>query len=90
MKKLLIMVMVAVAVASCTATKQNTETKTIAQQLLERLDTLRSKGIMYGHQDDPMYGLTWEYEADSSDVKAVCGDYPAFMGFDLGGIASSH
>jgi len=86
MKKLLIMVMVAMAVASCTATKQNTETKTIAQQLLERLDTLRSKGIMYGHQDDPMYGLTWEYEADSSDVKAVCGDYPAIMGFDLGGI----
>jgi len=60
--------------------------KTIAEQLYQRLDSLRQVGIMYGHQDDPMYGLTWEYEADSSDVKNVCGDYPAVMGFDLGGI----
>lgn len=33
-----------------------------------------------------MYGLTWEYDKDSSDVKNVCGDYPAVMGFELGGI----
>jgi cephalosporin-C deacetylase-like acetyl esterase len=60
--------------------------KTGAQQLMERLDALRQKGIMYGHQDDPFYGLTWAYQADSSDVKNVCGDYPAVMGFELGGI----
>ena len=68
------------------ATKQSETQKTAAQQLLERLDSLCQKGIMYGHQDDPMYGLTWEYDKDSSDVKNVCGDYPAIMGFDLGGI----
>ena len=67
------------------ATETETQ-KTVAQQLLDRLDTLRQKGIMYGHQDDPMYGLTWEYDRDSSDVKNTCGDYPAIMGFDLGGI----
>ena len=33
-----------------------------------------------------MYGLTWAYDKDSSDVKNVCGDYPAVMGFELGGI----
>ena len=53
---------------------------------MERLDTLLQKGIMFGHQDDPFYGLTWEYDKDSSDVKNVCGDYPAVMGFELGGI----
>ena len=69
-----------------TTASENEAAPTVAQQLLERLDTLRSHGIMYGHQDDPMYGLTWEYDADSSDVKNTCGDYPAIMGFDLGGI----
>ena len=64
----------------------NETEQTAAQQLIDRLDTLLQKGIMYGHQDDPMYGLTWEYKNDSSDVKNVCGDYPAIMGFDLGGI----
>ena len=86
MKKLLVLAMATVAVAACTTTKQAEPEKTQAQQLMERLDTLRQKGIMYGHQDDPMYGLTWEYDKDSSDVKNVCGDYPAIMGFDLGGI----
>lgn len=60
--------------------------KTVAEQLAERLQTLQQKGYMMGHQDDPFYGLTWEYQPDSSDVKNVCGDYPAVMGFDLGGI----
>ena len=80
------MAMVAVAVAACTVQKQAEPEKTAAQQLMERLDTLRSKGYMFGHQDDPFYGLTWEYQADSSDVKNVCGDWPAVMGFELGGI----
>ena len=80
----------AIAVATMTmaacASKQVEPEKTVAQQLFERLDTLRQKGIMFGHQDDPFYGLTWAYEKDSSDVKNVCGDYPAVMGFELGGI----
>ncbi len=60
--------------------------KTAADLLAERLQTLQQKGYMMGHQDDAFYGLTWEYQADSSDVKNTCGDYPAVMGFDLGGI----
>ena len=86
MRKLFIMVAVAVLVTACTPVKKAEAEKTVAQQLKERLAALRQKGIMYGHQDDPMYGLTWEYQQDSSDVKNVCGDYPAVMGFDLGGI----
>ena len=74
------------AMFACTTTKNAEPEKTGAQQLFERLDSLRQKGYMFGHQDDPMYGLTWEYDKDSSDVKNVCGDYPAVMGFELGGI----
>ncbi len=85
MKKLIVMALATAAVAACTTTKKEVEATT-AQKLVDRLETLRQKGIMYGHQDDPMYGLTWEYAKDSSDVKNVCGDYPAIMGFDLGGI----
>ena len=59
--------------------KNEVEEKTIAEQLAERLQTLQQKGYMMGHQDDPFYGLTWEYQPDSSDVKNVCGDYPAVM-----------
>ena len=84
--KTFLMVLAAVAVVACTTQKQAEAEKTQAQQLMERLDTLRQKGYMFGHQDDPFYGLTWAYEQDSSDVKNVCGDYPAVMGFELGGI----
>ena len=86
MKKFFAMAIATVIVVACTTTKKVEPEKTKAQQLMERLDTLRQKGIMYGHQDDPFYGLTWEYDKDSSDVKNVCGDWPAVMGFELGGI----
>jgi len=47
---------------------------------------------MYGHQDDLMYGHTWNATQDRdtllerSDIKAVSGGYPAVLGLDLGGI----
>ena len=86
MKKFFVMAIVALTVVACTSTKKTEPEKTGAQQLFERLDSLRQKGIMFGHQDDPFYGLTWDYDKDSSDVKNTCGDYPAVMGFELGGI----
>ena len=69
-----------------TAAAESESEKSVAEQLFDRLDTLRQRGFMFGHQDDPMYGLTWAYEPDSSDVKNTCGDWPAVMGFELGGI----
>ena len=86
MKKYIAIAIAVVAIAACTTQKQAEPEKTVAQQLMERLDTLRNKGYMFGHQDDPFYGLTWDYDQDSSDVKNVCGDWPAVMGFELGGI----
>ena len=37
---------------------------------------------LYGHQDDLMY----EADLTQSDVKEVCGHYPALLGLDMGGI----
>ena len=48
--------------------------------------------ILYGHQDDLVYGHDWvvtDVEDDPlerSDVRDVAGQYPAVVGFDLGGI----
>ena len=66
-------------------TKKNQE-QTPREQLFERLQTLQEKGVMTGHQDDPFYGVHWQWEEGRSDVLEACGDYPAVMGFDLGGI----
>lgn len=56
------------------------------ENLLSNLNKISSQGIMFGHQDDPLYGVTWEGDFDRSDVKSVVGDYPAVMGFDIGRI----
>lgn len=52
--------------------------------LFRSLYELKNKGIMYGHQDDLMYGSKWWYEKDRSDTKDFTGDYPAVAGFELG------
>jgi mannan endo-1,4-beta-mannosidase len=68
-----------VAPADPNATKE-----TVA--LFRSIWDLQQKGIMYGHQDDLMYGRTWWYEKDRSDTKDFTGDYPAIAGFELGDI----
>lgn len=87
----LIIGVAALMLAACNTTKKNVETQ--SEQLATRMAQLQQRGYMYGHQDDPMYGLTWKgtYAGDSaelgrSDVLELVGDYPGVMGFDLGGI----
>lgn len=64
--------------------------KTIeTQNLLKNLKSISEKGFMFGHQDDPLYGIDWNGDPDRSDVKSVVGDYPAVMGFDIGHIELS-
>ncbi len=60
--------------------------KSPAQQLLVRLAKIQQNGYMYGHQDDPFYGITWDWDSNRSDTKELVGDYPGVMGFDIGGI----
>ena len=60
-----------------------------AQNLLKNLKLISQKGFMFGHQDDPLYGIGWNGDSARSDVKSVVGDYPAAMGFDIGHIELS-
>ena len=87
MRKLIYVAACAAFMLACTHVEK---TKTMSEQLWDRLTALQSKGYMYGHEDDPFYGLTWDGDTmpgiDKSDVLDVVGDYPAVMGFDLGGI----
>ena len=61
-----------------------------AKALFYRLMRLQDKGVMYGHQDDLMYGYTWWYEPGRSDVKEIVGDYPGVVGFELGEIETGN
>jgi mannan endo-1,4-beta-mannosidase len=54
--------------------------------LFQSLYHLKNEGVMYGHQDDLMYGYNWWYEKDRSDTRDAVGDYPAVAGFELGHI----
>lgn len=65
---------------------KNMPKATPAGLLLHRLGKIQKKGIMIGHQDDTFYGHNWHGESGRSDILETAGDYPAVMGFELGGI----
>ena len=55
------------------------------EHLLSSLRQMAADGhYMFGHQDDPVYGVGWVGDSARSDVQSVCGDWPALMSFDLG------
>lgn len=78
------------AITSCGGPQESDLTP--AGALLGRLETLVDEGkIMFGHQDDYMYGHSWRLAPEAteyiqSDTYATCGQYPAVYGMDLGGI----
>lgn len=86
MKKLLSIMMLLATVITPMDAKTKAAAKTPRQQLIERLLKIQKRGYMYGHQDDPFYGISWEWDEGRSDTYELVGDYPAVMGFDLGGI----
>ena len=54
-------------------------------------ESVSDGSIMFGHQDDLMYGHGWIHSDQTadfsrSDVKESCGAFPAVYGMDLGGI----
>lgn len=89
MKKLAFIIGLATLLTSCSCDSRFDKGAT---KLLKQFDNYAKEGkILYGHQDDLMYGHSWRIDAtekdfESSDVKAVCGKYPAVLGLDLGGI----
>ncbi len=92
-EKLLSAVLVAGGLTACSPSPKGTAqendglARTAAtEKLLTNLKGIAAQGTMFGHQDDTVYGIGWEDVEGASDVKAVCGDYPAVIGFDLGEI----
>lgn len=58
-------------------------------RLLANLRTTAESGrTLFGHQCSSLYGIGWSGDSDRSDVKSICGDYPALMGWDIGAIES--
>ena len=83
MKKTRLLSIALIAMTACTNKPASIE---------ERLIEASGNIPLYGHQDDLMYGHEWN-SADGidklmerSDVKDVCGKYPAILGLDLGHI----
>lgn len=70
------------AAQECADKDATAETKS----LYKNLYLLIGKNILFGHQDDPCYGVGWKYIAGKSDIRDVTGEYPAIYGFDLGRI----
>ena len=80
-----------VAALSCAPSEKQIDNH--AGELASRLEKAAASGkIMYGHEDALLYGHTWSPEGltksnfNRSDVKDVCGDHPAVLGLDLGGL----
>lgn len=84
--KVLLLLSITIILASChdlpSPSDRNATKETVA--LFRSIYELQNRGVMYGHQDDLMYGYSWWYEKDRSDTKDFTGDYPAVAGFELG------
>ncbi|MFY0600511.1 MAG: beta-mannosidase [Cyclobacteriaceae bacterium] len=59
------------------------------KNLYHFLNNVSSRQILFGHQDDFSYGVSWWDERGKSDVKEVTGKYPAVIGWDFGGLGDS-
>ena len=61
------------------------------RNLLDNMKRLSEEGkTMFGHQCSTLYGIGWSGEAGRSDIKDICGDYPAVVGWDLAEIELGH
>lgn len=58
-------------------------------QLRKKLISTIGKGIMIGHQDDLVYGHSWNSKG-ISDVRQTAGDFPAVFGWELADIELGH
>lgn len=86
MKNILLIFLLLGSIASQAAQPVPSDPKATpeAVKLFQKMLKLQTKGMMFGHQDDLAYGTNWYAVEGRSDVKEVCGDYPAVFGWELG------
>ncbi|WP_339864281.1 glycosyl hydrolase [uncultured Algoriphagus sp.] len=51
--------------------------------LYSNLWAIQSKGFMFGHHDDLLYGRLWYTDAGGSDTKEIVGDFPGVYSVDF-------
>jgi mannan endo-1,4-beta-mannosidase len=51
--------------------------------LFANLRRLQGRGVLFGHESDLAYGVTWRDQPGRSDVREVAGAYPAVYGWDV-------
>jgi mannan endo-1,4-beta-mannosidase len=51
--------------------------------LYSSMQRLVGAGVLFGHHDDSAYGVGWKYDDNRSDIKSVCGSYPALYEWDF-------
>ncbi len=67
-----------------TSDSDGQETRAALARLRSTLGALAGDSrFALGHEDSSAYGVRWSEEPARSDVKSVCGDYPAVYGWDL-------
>ena len=54
------------------------------EALYSNLKRISAEGFLFGHQDTDAYGVGWRKQEGRSDIKDVCGSYPAVHGWDVG------
>lgn len=59
------------------------------EKLLAHLASNASQGFLFGQQDATVSKESSSSDSTQTDIKPVCGDSPALVGFDIGGIESS-
>jgi mannan endo-1,4-beta-mannosidase len=84
-KTILSLALVSLGMAAC---KQETKEVAETERLYHLLVDVPRHGFMFGHQDATVYGIGWDGDSARSDVKSVCGDYPAVCGWEIGRIES--
>lgn len=88
--RMLLFVFIVLMVEACSLGQKDTAIGTLrtveTDMLFEKLERISQTGFMFGHQDATVYGIGWEGDSARSDVKSVCGDYPAVCGWEVGRI----
>lgn len=78
--------LIGILISCKTETKEEVIQRAEAQYLMDNLRKSAEKGYMFGQHDATLYGIGWKGDRNRSDVRSVCGDYPAVVSFDLGRI----
>lgn len=91
--RLLFLTLVGLVLAGCGASRPAIETEAVlvdphatgeTRALYNNLRDVAQDHLLFGHQDDLAYGVTWKREPGRSDVRDVTGSYPAVYGWELG------